>query len=315
MVQTPLVVDELSKVYRERKGKGVTAVDNVSFKVEEGEVVGLLGPNGAGKTTTIKCICGLINPTDGRIRVFGHTMDKPRLVAENVSAVLEGNRNIYWRLTAKENLEFFAGLQGIPTTKAKSEISRLLEMFDLEEKKDVTARKLSRGMQQKLALGCALIRQTPLLLLDEPTLGLDVEASIDMRKFILDLAREKGKTILLSSHDMKVVEDVCERVLVINHGQLIVDDDIRKLKRLFKVQSYEISVRGRIDERHLQDKFEELSVEEKDGHSIISAHLSSSESVYRLMKVLRENHAEIEQIRSLEPGFEEIFLKVLRRHK
>lgn len=314
MVKIPLMVENLSKYYHERKGEGVTAVEDVSFRVDQGEVVGLLGPNGAGKTTTIKCICGLINPSEGAINVFGQPVSKRRPLAENVSAVLEGNRNIYWRLTARENMEFFAGIQGIPAREARKDIERLLDMFELQDKRDVTARKLSRGMQQKLALGCALVKRTPLLLLDEPTLGLDVEASIDMRKFILDLSRDHGKTILLSSHDMNVVEDVCKRVLVINNGRLVADEKIGNLRKLFGVHSYEIRIHGLLDGTLFRE-FKDLKVEERDGHTILTGHLSSSDSLYRLMDVLKENRAVVEEIKSMEPDFEEIFLKVLGRER
>jgi len=148
--------------------------------VQKSEVVGLLGPNGAGKTTTIKCLAGLIKPTSGEIYLDGidALRDQKRALGR-VAAVLEGNRNIYWRLTPRENLEFFGGLQGLPLRRVRSYIDEheLLELFDLKGKVNTPARKLSRGMQQKLAVACALVKQTEVLLLDEPTLGLDVETS------------------------------------------------------------------------------------------------------------------------------------------
>jgi len=185
-----LVVEQLSKVYRQRK-KRVVALDGISFSVEEGEIVGLLGPNGAGKTTAIKCICGLIEPDGGRIEIYREeTIHKCYAAARYVAALLEGNRNVYWRLTVRENLAFFAGLMGRGGVAVRREIEELVERFGLSEKANTQARFLSRGIQQKLALACCLIRATPVLLLDEPTLGLDVEASHDLRGFIKQLAAE-----------------------------------------------------------------------------------------------------------------------------
>src|SRR5688572_27511930 len=132
-----------------------TAVDGVGFSVAPGEVVGLLGPNGAGKTTTIKCIATLVRPNAGEIWIDGaDAVRHPHAALERVSAVLEGNRNIYWRLSVRENLQFFAGLHGIPARVARPHIADLVDLFHLGIKADAEARLLSRGMQQKLAIAC-----------------------------------------------------------------------------------------------------------------------------------------------------------------
>ncbi|MDW8141809.1 MAG: ABC transporter ATP-binding protein, partial [Candidatus Bipolaricaulota bacterium] len=180
--ETVLQVKNLTKFYRSRRRGETVAVDNVSFSVSKNEVVGLLGPNGAGKTTTIKSICTILRPTSGEIWVDGaDAIRNPRAALERVTAVLEGNRNVYWRLTVRDNLEFFAGLQGQSLRSVRSYIDELIEMFNLKEKVHEQARALSRGMQQKLAVACALVKRTPILLLDEPTLGLDVETSYELR--------------------------------------------------------------------------------------------------------------------------------------
>ncbi|MCI2427563.1 ABC transporter ATP-binding protein, partial [Candidatus Acetothermia bacterium] len=190
MTNTVLAVKNLTKIYDGRRGKKTIAVDDISFSIRKNEVVGLLGPNGAGKTTTIKCICTLINPTKGTINVNGtDAVKNSRTVLQKVTAVLEGNRNIYWRLSVRENLEFFAGLQGIPARRVQNYIDQLIELFQLKEKEQTPARKLSRGMQQKLAVACALVKQTDILLLDEPTLGLDVEISHELRFALKEMAQ------------------------------------------------------------------------------------------------------------------------------
>lgn len=307
-----LQVDNLTKIYPQWRGESTKALKDVSFSIDKGEIVGFLGPNGAGKTTTIKCICGLVKPTSGDIRIFDHDGIKEKKKAiERTSAVLEGNRNIYWRLTAKENLEFFAGLQGRSKSEAKDEIQKYLHMFDLMEKEDTPARKLSRGMQQKLALSCALIRDTDLLLLDEPTLGLDVQTSMELRRFIKKLTGEGEKTILLSSHDMNVVEDICERVIIINQGKVVTDDRVNNLKELFNVRVYEIHLNGKPELRGIKDIAPEAKIKDKDGKEVLHVRLEDPQSFYDIINFLQERKAEIDEVRNMETGLENIFMEII----
>jgi len=311
-----LEVRELTKVYRGRRGGDVLAVDRISFSVRKNEVVGLLGPNGAGKTTTIKCIAGLIRPTSGEIRLNGidALRDQKRALAK-VAAVLEGNRNIYWRLTPRENLEFFAGLQGLPLRRVRSYIDELLELFDLKEKQNTPARKLSRGMQQKLAVACALVKRTEVLLLDEPTLGLDVETSYELRRLLRELAERGERTILLSSHDMNVVQDICERAIIINHGRIVTDDRIDNLLKLFQASAYRFELEGRLPEElaaNLRERFPLLEISATDHRTYIEADLKDSSEIYEVMELLRTAGAKIESIGRKEPKLEEIFLRIVK---
>ncbi len=307
-----LQVKQLHKTYPQWRGESTRAVEEVSFSISEGEVVGFLGPNGAGKTTTIKSICGLIEPTSGEISIYDiDAIEDTRKAVERTSAVLEGNRNVYWRLTAKENLEFFAGLQGRSSDKTKKEINAILQRFDLVRKEDTPARKLSRGMQQKLALGCALVRGTDLLLLDEPTLGLDVQTSLELRRFIKKLANKKGKTILLSSHDMNVVEDVCERVIIINEGRLVTDDKVSNLKDLFNVRVYEIELRGRPDLSGLKEIAPDSEVKRQDNRTTLHVRLENPQAFYDIINFLQKKKAELDEVKNMGAGLEDIFMEIL----
>lgn len=311
-MDTALEVNGLTKIYPQWMGESTEALKDVTFSIDEGEIVGFLGPNGAGKTTTIKCICGLVKPTSGDIRIFDHDgVNNHKKAIERTSAVLEGNRNIYWRLTAKENLEFFAGLQGRPKTEVNDEIQKYLQMFDLQEKEDTPARKLSRGMQQKLALSCALIRGTDLLLLDEPTLGLDVQTSMELRRFIRKLTDNGEKTILLSSHDMNVVEDVCERVIIVNDGKIVTDDKVSNLKELFNVRVYEIHLNGRPDLKGLKEVAPDAKIKNKDGKKVLHVRLEDPQSFYDVINFLQERKAEIDEVRNMETDLENIFMEII----
>jgi len=316
MSEVVLRVENLVKIYRNRSQGEVKAVDQISFSVGRNEVVGLLGPNGAGKTTTIKCTASLIRPTSGKVFIEGiDALRHPRAALEKIAAVLEGNRNVYWRLTVRDNLEFFAGLQGIPLRRVRGYIDELIEMFDLKEKINTQARALSRGMQQKLAVACALVKQTPLLLLDEPTLGLDVETSYELRWVLKEMAECGERTILLSSHDMSVVQDICERVIIINQGRIVVDDQIANLKKLFQASAYRFEIEGHLDpqqEAKLKERFELVKISRTDHHTVIEADVLDGQKVYEIIDVLKENGARLESVGRQYPDLEEIFLRIVR---
>jgi ABC-2 type transport system ATP-binding protein len=308
-------VSGLTKTYRSRKRGAIVAVDDVSFSVGRGEVVGLLGPNGAGKTTTIKCLCTLVTPTSGEILIDGvDAVRRPRAAVRNVAAVLEGNRNIYWRLTVRENVEFFAALHGIPPKSVAGLIRELIEQLGLSDKQDTPAQYLSRGMQQKVSVACAFVKQTPLLFLDEPTLGLDVETSYEIRQRLREMVSVSGQTILLSSHDMDVVQDVCERVIIINEGQVVTDDRVSNLLGLFKAKAYRFTIAGPLTQAQrdrLTGKFPMIRIEE-DHETTIDVELLDGAGFYELVDILRSNNSPISSIDRRDPDLEEVFLRIIK---
>jgi ABC-2 type transport system ATP-binding protein len=219
-----LRVAGLCKSYSE-----VVAVADVSFGVHRGEVVGLLGPNGAGKTTTINTILGVLSPTAGSVRIGGIDLARERaraLALANFSAVyaaLPGN------LTVSQNLRFFGLVYGIPELGRR--VAELLRQFDLERLRDTKCGLLSSGEQTRVALAKALLNRPRLLLLDEPTASLDPAAAQTIRARIRSLAAETGCGILWTSHNMYEVEEVCDRVLFLSHGRILLEGDPRRLPR------------------------------------------------------------------------------------
>lgn len=313
-----IVCENLIKIYK-NKNQEIKALDGISFEVNKGEVVGFLGPNGAGKTTTIKCLCRLINPTSGKIYIDGvDILKKTNFAFEKVSAVLEGNRNVYWRMSVKENLEFFAGLMGYSKREIKNQVEELIEIFNLKEKINTEARFLSRGMQQKLAIACALIKNTDILLLDEPTIGLDVETTHEVKDLLRKKISQDNKTILLSSHNMRVVEDVCERVIIINQGRIIADEEVRKLKKFFQVNAYEFEVEGEIAKdfaSDLSERFLGIKISSDGANTHIVVNLSDSNLLYDVIELLRKNNLRLRGMQNIEPDFEEIYLRLVRNEK
>ncbi len=234
---------ELSKTYRSRRSDDIQAVAGLDLTIEHGEVLGFLGPNGAGKTTSIKMICGLILPDTGTIRIQGRDLQRHRLTAmQSIGAVLEGTRNVYWRLSPLQNLAYSARLKGASSKQMRSWGETLLRDLDLWDRRNDPVRLFSRGMQQKTAIACALIHNPPIVLLDEPTLGLDVQAAVTVKQWIQTLASRFGKTLILTTHQLSLAEELCQRVVIIDKGHKIADQDVKELRALYKREFLHVKV-------------------------------------------------------------------------
>ncbi|WP_435320829.1 ABC transporter ATP-binding protein [Haloarchaeobius sp. TZWSO28] len=312
--ETPAIaVEGLTKTF----GKGdeaLTAVDDVSFTVREGSVVGLLGPNGAGKTTTIKSILGMILPDSGTVRIRGIDVHAdPRRAYRHVDAMLEGARNDYWRLTVRENLRYFATISGVKPDSVAGRHQRLLEQLDLAEKADTPVRELSRGMKQKASLASVLATDSDVVFLDEPTLGLDVESSLKLRRELRRIVSERGLTVVLSSHDMDVIEDVCDRVIIMSEGRVIADDTVANLLRGFETRGFRVSSPNLDDDAlsEVQTEFDVTDVQQYDGHTRIEV-ATDSDGFYELMAVLRAHAVTIDAIETVTPDLEEAFLEMTK---
>ncbi len=217
-----LEVAGLSKVFKTRTGP-VPAVQAVSFRVAPGEVLAFLGPNGAGKTTTIKMTAGLVLPDSGDVRVGGESLfARHDAVTAQLGAVLEGSRNLYWRLTVRENLEYWGTMRRMTIRGARRRADELLELVGLADRARNTVQTLSRGMQQKVALCQALMHQPRVLLLDEPTLGLDFESGEGIKRVVRALA-ERGTAVLLTTHQLDVAQELSDRVAMIRQGRLVLE--------------------------------------------------------------------------------------------
>jgi ABC-type multidrug transport system, ATPase component len=306
-------VDQLEKHYGDGE-ESVTAVDGVSFSVEPGTIVGLLGPNGAGKTTTIKSMLGLVLPDAGSVSICGvDVYEEPDRAHSHVGAMLEGDRNVYWRLTVRENLEFFAGLGGQYPSELRERHDELLERLDLADRADTAVNELSKGMKQKVSLASTLARDVDVIFLDEPTLGLDVETSRDLHAELRRLAEEEGITIVLTSHNLDIIEAVSDRVIILNNGEVVADNDTAALVDLFETQSYRVvldapvpgSVRARLEREFgatCRTDGDQVTVEWFD---------TDSATVYAVMDLLSETGQELRDVESVDPDLEEVFLRLI----
>lgn len=230
----------------QRKFGSSTAVADLTFDVEEGEVFGLLGPNGAGKTTTIRLLSCLISPTAGSASVCGFEItEEPGKIRAMVGVQTE-NPCLYERLTTYENLDFFARAFGISKDDEKRRrIRELLEFFNLWEDRDKKVDHLSKGMKQKLALARALIHKPQLLLLDEPTANLDPESASEVRTMITQLSERDGRTVLLSTHHLEDAEKLCDRVMIVNRGLRVTEGTPQALLERLGESVVEVTLRNK----------------------------------------------------------------------
>jgi ABC-2 type transport system ATP-binding protein len=229
----------LVKTYRH--GRVVQAVQGVSLRLVAAEVLAFLGPNGAGKSTCIKMLAGLVEPDGGEIEVLGQRLARNPGIKREIGVVLEGNRNLYWRMTPLENLIYFGRLRGIGYKEARRRSIELLERLDLSEKRNSLVQQLSRGMQQKVAIAAALVHNPRILLLDEPALGLDVVGAESLKRILRELTAE-GRAVLIATHQLDIAEALANKVVVLNKGCLVADAKLNELIARFSREVFEIEV-------------------------------------------------------------------------
>ena len=220
MIDEALALEHLAKSFQTRTGR-IDAVRDVSVHVKRGTVLAFLGPNGAGKTTTIKMAAGLVWPDAGEVTVSGRTLHRHHdWATARIGAVLEGSRNLYWRLTVMENLLYWGTMRRMPRQDAARRATELLERVGLADRARNTVQTLSRGMQQKVALCQALMHRPEVLLLDEPTLGLDYESGEGIKHVVRELTQD-GTAILLTTHQLDVAQELANEVSIIRDGRVV----------------------------------------------------------------------------------------------
>ena len=221
--------------------KEINAVDNISFSVEEGEMLAFIGPNGAGKSTTIKMLTGILYPTQGEINVMGLDPSKQRKkLAYQIGTVFGQKEQLWTHLTPYDNFKFFGAIYDLKDEEIEIRIKELKRVFDLEEFINTPVRNLSLGQRIRCEMVAALIHKPKILFLDEPTIGLDPVVKENIRNLIKKMNQEYKTTIFLTSHDIGDIEKLCKRVVIINHGKIILDDSMNSLKYNFKMDLEQI---------------------------------------------------------------------------
>ena len=221
-------VSHLTKTYEDPDGGEIPAVTDATLTCSAGEIYGLLGPNGAGKTTTLRCLATILTPTSGTATVAGHDLrQNPEAVRRSIG-FLSANTGLYARLTPRETLRFFASLHGMKGAALESRVDEVLAMFDITSYADRPNDRLSTGMKQRVGLARAAVHDPPVLILDEPTTGLDPIVSQTVERAVVELAK-RGKCVLLSTHLLEQAEDLCSRIGVIGNGRVLAEGTIDEL--------------------------------------------------------------------------------------
>lgn len=303
------------RIYHRRT---VHAVNHVDFGIRPGEIFGLLGPNGAGKTTTVKMLSGLIKPSGGVVYVEGMDVEKQRKeVLRNLGVVLEGTRTVIWPLTPLENLAYFGTLKGVKRKELKIRSRELLQFIGLGDKMDIQVRKLSRGQKQKLAICIALVADPSVLLLDEPTTGLDVQSSRGIKDKLREMAREFGKSVLVTTHDMHVAQELCDRIGIIDQGKLVACKETRELLGLFSDQTYVFQI-DRLPEDGIVERVPGVlsveAVESEDGPALVVGiepePAVRSAALYKVTEELKRAGLTLRGIQQRQATLENVFLRL-----
>ncbi|MGH7426887.1 MAG: ATP-binding cassette domain-containing protein [Candidatus Methylomirabilaceae bacterium] len=290
----------------------VTAVEDVSLQIPPGQVFGLLGPNGAGKTTTIKMIAGLVTPTEGTARLGGYDIATERSRAvQQIGAVLEGSRNVYWPLSAWQNLIYFGRLKGLRGAEIKPRAERLLRDLGLWDRRNEQVGGFSRGMQQKVAVAAALVTDPPILLLDEPTIGLDVEAARTVRQWVAQLARDEGKTIVLTTHLLAMAEELSDRVAVMREGHVIADLPTGELLGRYVEDRFAVEVAGTraAVATALPSK---LALESANGRTRIELPTADQDVLHTVLADLHASAVPVLGVSRLRPSLEDVFVSLVK---
>ncbi|NLB75781.1 MAG: ABC transporter ATP-binding protein [Crenarchaeota archaeon] len=306
-------VRNLSKYF-----KALKAVDDISFTVKKGEIFGLLGPNGAGKSTTLRILSTLSRPTSGKATINGYDIVKNDNKVRELLGIVSEKMIVYDRLTAKENLWFFGCLYGIPKEKLNKRVADLLELANLTPFKDKQVGTFSTGMRQRINVIRALLNDPQVLFLDEPTLGLDPQSSVEIRDFIKNLNKEKGTTLIITTHMMVDADILCDRIAIVDHGKIIALDTSANLKRA-TVGDNTLIIKLAISNLtgEMVTKLKELScvdavIQENEMQLRVVVH--GENAFDEILDTVRSMKGKISSMENLQPTLEDVFLHMTGRH-
>ncbi len=300
---------DLSKRYREK-----LAVNALTLTVQEGEIFGFLGPNGAGKTTTILMLLGLTEPTSGQVSVCGFNPTRESLDVKRRVGYLPENPGFYDDISAKENLLYMARLNRIPEDQARKRTAEVLDQVGLADDGRRLVREFSRGMKQRLGIAEVLVKNPKAIILDEPTLGIDPDGAIRILEMIKNLNREHGLTVMLSSHQLQQVQEICSRVGIIVRGKLIVQGEMDELGRsILKGRQWNFLLEVRGDANGLERELQAIPGVDEIEKRHQGLFLRCTTDVRpEVVSVVERKGLQLLQLRSEDPSLEEIYLKYFR---
>ncbi len=301
MTENAISIQNLSKIY----AGGKQALDNVSFNVERGTIFGLLGPNGAGKSTLINTLAGLVKKTSGTASIWGFDIDdNPRNAKANIGIVPQ---EIMFDpfFTPRESLELQAGLYGVPKSQRRS--MELLKAVRLDDKADAYARTLSGGMKRRLLVAKAMVHSPPVIILDEPTAGVDIELRQQLWEYVVEL-NNQGVTVVLTTHYLEEAEQLCDQIAIINHGKLITNQPTKELINMAREKIVRLTLENDIIETPIHDAFEK--VEMIAGSTLEITYNKDKMNAGEVLSVIQSMGLNIVDVTTKEADLEDIFLSL-----
>ncbi len=284
------------------------AVDDISFDIPKGQFFGLLGPNGAGKTTIIRMLTGVLRPEEGKVSIMGVDMDRDPLRAKSSLGVIPEVGNVYLDLSARENLEMFGRFYGLSRRARAERASALLKELGLEGRADERIKQFSKGMKQRVSIGCAIIHEPKVLFLDEPTEGLDVQS----RRMIVDRVNKMnraGSTIVLTTHNIEEANQLCDRVCIVNCGKVVALDTPERLRSTFEgARSVEVTFDRPVECSSFSDKC--ITKVEERGNKMRFYTSDPDEAIRKIIAVRDEKGLTILELNTLAPSLEDVFVKL-----
>jgi len=316
-ISKKFIMKESNGLFKRKTIKKKQAVKDISLKIEPGKIVGLLGINGAGKTTTIKMIAGLIEPTSGTIMIDNiNVIKEDKKIKSIINLITGGERNIYWRLTAQENLEYFGALYGVKKDVLSERIKSVLEKVGLIESKDIPVERYSKGMKQRLQIARGLINDPKYIFLDEPTLGLDIYIAKELRTYVKKLATVEKKGILLTTHYITEAEELCDYIYIIDNGSIVAQGTPSELKENLTTNIQVMITVDRLTDdvkTEINDLFKNRSTKiffEDDNKKTIKI-ISQKNYTCDIIKCLSSYDILVLEMKLIEPNLEEVLFKVL----
>lgn len=304
-------ISGLKKVFRD-KNLVTWALKGIDLNIRKGQAFGLLGPNGAGKTTLIYILCNLLLPTSGRASVLGFDVVRESDEVRKRSGICMGGTHFYWDLRPREILNYFGRLYGLNSSTREKNINILMKRLGIQEFGNKEFGRLSTGMRQKVAIAKSLLNDPEVLFLDEPTAGLDVEVALDVRNFILDLIQDREMTVLLTSHQMGEVEQMCKRIAIINRGKLVSEGPIKDIRDSLKISDVihlYLSNYDKLD--FLKDIPGVIHYGVSDGLFVTVD--SGKDRVSSIFSALKKNKRTVLDVEIKKPSLEEVFLTLVGR--
>jgi len=305
---------EIENLKKDFKSKGAVthALRGLSIRIKKGEIFGLLGPNGAGKTTTLFILSTLVTPTSGTARVMGHDVLREPVKVRSITGLCMGGTSFLWDMTPREILKYYALLFGMDSQKRKERIDKLVKDLGIEKFQDSDFYTLSTGMRQKVAVAKSLLNEPEVLLLDEPTAGLDVEVAIKIREYVAEMVKETGMTVILTSHHLYEVEKLCRQIAIIDEGRLVTKGNVKDIRTELKFPNIAYFCLDKTSELNFLRKMKGVYGYEVKADGVFIRIDQKAEVVTSIISELEKRRYRILDMEVKKPSLEDMFLEIVR---